>query len=77
MPPELEKAVRERAGRASMRPERWMLKVIREHVRRRDVKLTAWKPLADWEQQFDCFLARQESTNPRVDDSRDSIYADR
>jgi len=32
---------------------------------------------AEWLKRFDAFVARQRSTNPHFDDSRESIYQDR
>lgn len=77
LPPDLEKAVRQRADSARMEPERWIIRAIKDQVGRRDMRLTAWKPLRNWDEQFDAFVSVQKSTNPKVDDSRDGIYADR
>lgn len=31
----------------------------------------------EWRAQFDLWIGQQQSRNPRLDDSRESIYADR
>jgi len=37
----------------------------------------AWKlPYPEWKKEFDAFVAQQKPRNPKVDDSRESIYSE-
>ena len=74
---EVESTIRARASAAGFRtPEEYILDLLESDGPLENGEATA-ESRKDWRARFDAFVARQRSTNPHFDDSRESIYPDR
>jgi len=72
---EIEARLKAHAAMAGKRPEEFALDAVRERL----ADVAASPPLTadEWQQQFDAWISAHHSRNLRLDDSRESIYADR
>jgi len=76
LPPEIESKLVEQAARTGKAPEALALDALREQLSVEAVSPPTLSP-DEWLRHFDAWVSDHESRNPRVDDSRESIYPDR
>ena len=74
--PETEAKLLERAHLAGKKPEDIALEVLDDQLNG-DSPSGAILPTEAWLREFDAWVSGHKSRNPRVDDSRESIYPDR
>lgn len=74
--PETEARLKEHAALAGKRPEDLALEALQDKLSGEPVAPPALPP-EEWLRQFDAWVSHHESRNPRVDDSRESLYPDR
>jgi hypothetical protein len=73
---ELEAKLREQAKATGKAPEDIAIAALQDGLCATE-ETSAIAPLDQWLPYFDAWVAEHESRNPRLDDSRESIYPDR
>lgn len=76
LPLELEAKLCEQAKAAGKPPEEVAIAALEQGLAATDESLPTL-PLDQWLLQFDAWVGDHESRNPRLDDSRESMYPDR
>ena len=74
--PEIETQLNTQAALTGKPPEELVLEALRDKFSLEPSSSTML-PTEEWLRQFDAWVAELQSRNPRVDDSRESIYQDR
>jgi hypothetical protein len=73
---EAEAKLNEQARSLGKAPEALALEALQDRLSGEDASQPILPP-DEWLRQFDAWVRGHESRNPRVDDSRESIYPDR
>ena len=76
LPPDTEAKLNEKARVLGKPPEAVALEALNDRLSE-DVVAQPLLPPDEWLRQFDAWVVSHPSRNPRVDDSRESIYPDR
>ena len=76
LPPDIEAKLRAQAEATGKAPEDIAVAALQEELSATDAAPPTL-PLEQWLRDFDAWVADHQSRNPRVDDSRESIYPDR
>ncbi len=74
--PETEAKLKEQAALSGKKPEELALEALQDKLEAESVSAPSLST-DEWLRQFDAWVSDHRSRNPRVDDSRDSIYPDR
>jgi hypothetical protein len=77
LPPELEAKLGEQAKATGKSPEEIVMATLEGSLADPTANGTATISLENWLREFDAWVAGHQSRNPRLDDSRESIYPDR
>jgi hypothetical protein len=74
--PETESRLKEQASLSGRSPEELALEALQEKLADEPTSSPPLSP-EEWLRRFDAWVSDHKSRNPRLDDSRDSIYPDR
>ena len=77
LPPDMEVRLQQRAQAAGKDVPTWVREAVEEKLATESSETQAVRTSQQWEAEFDVWIANHKPVSHFVDDSRDSIYADR